>query len=110
MAFEDDSPNIHTDIAVMKKEVEGLQRVVEKLDVTIDKLSDLTTSLDRMLLMQQNHIDQQARDDALIKSELSTLSDRVKRIEQSKWFAMGIAAAIGFVLAQMEILSHFFNK
>ena len=109
MAFEEESSTIHTDIAVMKKEVEGLQKVVEKLDVTIDKLSDLTTSLDRMVLMQQAHIDQQSQDDAEIKSKLSALSDRVKRIEQSKWFAMGIAAAIGFLLAQMEILRRFFS-
>ena len=108
MAIEE--PNsIHTDIAVMKKEVEGLQKVVEKLDVTIDKLSDLTTSLDRMVLMQQQHIDQQSQDDAEIKSKLVALSDRVKRIEQSKWFVMGIAAAVGFILAQMEVLKRFFS-
>ena len=44
-----------------------------------------------------------------IKSKLAILSERVKRIEQSKWFAMGIAAAIGFVFAQMEILKRFFS-
>lgn len=109
MPFEEESTNIHTDIAVMKKEVEGLQKVVEKLDVTIDKLSDLTTSLDKMVLMQQQHIDQQSHDDQEIKSKLATLSERVKRIEQSKWFAMGIAASIGFIFAQMEILKRFFS-
>ena len=109
MAFEEESTTIHTDIAVMKKEVEGLQKVVEKLDVTIDKLSDLTTSLDRMVLMQQQHIDQQSQDDAEIKSKLVALSERVKRIEQSRWFVMGIVAAVGFILAQMEVLKRFFS-
>jgi t-SNARE complex subunit (syntaxin) len=109
MAFEDDSNNIHTEVAVMKKEVQGLQKVVEKLDVTIDKLSDLTQSLDKMVLMQQSHIDQQSQDDEEIKNKLAVLGERVKRIEQSKWFVMGIAATIGFIFAQMEILKRFFS-
>ena len=109
MAFEE-ANNLHTDIAVMKKEVEGLQKVVEKLDITIDKLSDLTTSLDRMVLMQQAHIDQQSQDDEEIKSKLVLLSERVKRIEQSKWFVMGIAATIGFIVAQIEIIKTLFSS
>ena len=108
MAFEE--PNsIHTDIAVMKKEVEGLQKVVEKLDITIDKLADLTTSLDKMVLMQQAHIEQQSEDDEEIKAKLAVLAERVKRIEQSKWFITGIAATIGFILAQMEVFRRFFS-
>ena len=63
-----------------------------------------------MVLMQQAHIDQQSQDDEEIKSKLLLLSDRVKRIEQSKWFVMGIAATIGFVLAQIEIIKTFFSS
>jgi hypothetical protein len=37
------------------------------------------------------------------------LSERVKRIEQSKWFITGIAATVGFILAQMEIFKRFFS-
>jgi hypothetical protein len=59
--------------------------------------------------MQQAHIEQQSEDDEEIKSKLAVLSERVKRIEQSKWFITGIAATVGFILAQMEIFKRFFS-
>ena len=52
-----------------------------------------------MVLMQQAHIDQQAKDDKYIMNKLGDLSDRIKKIENSRWFVLGIAAAVGFVLS-----------
>ena len=42
-------------------------------------------------------------------NKVSELSDRVKRLETSKWFLVGIAAAVGFVVAQLPIVNSLLN-
>lgn len=96
---EEEKQDIRTDVELLKKDVGGLEKLVGKLDVTIEKISEVATHLDRMVIMQQAHIDQQAKDDEYIKSKLGDLSSRVKELEKSKWFIVGIASAVGFIIA-----------
>jgi len=106
--FEEEK-DIYTDVQLLKKDLNSLYRIVDKLDVTIDKLTDITASLDKMLTVQQKHIEQQERDDKFIMNKVSELSDRVKKLENSKWFLVGIAAAVGFVVAQLPIVNSLLN-
>jgi hypothetical protein len=96
---EESDNNLRTDVELLKKDVGGLAKLVDKLDVTIEKISEVATHLDRMVLMQQAHIDQQAKDDEYIKNKLTDLSDRVKTLEKGKFYLIGIASAVGFVIA-----------
>ena len=96
---DEEKQDIRTDVELLKKDVGGLEKLVGKLDVTIEKISEVATHLDRMVIMQQAHIDQQAKDDEYIKSKLGDLSSRVKELEKSKWFIVGIASAVGFIIA-----------
>lgn len=97
--FDEEGNELRTDVELLKRDVGGLTKVVDKLDITIEKISEVATHLDRMVLMQQAHIDQQAKDDEYIKTKLGDLSQRVKDLEKNKWFVFGIASTVGFIIA-----------
>jgi len=104
--FDEEGNELRTDVELLKRDVGGLTKVVDKLDITIEKISEVATHLDRMVLMQQAHIDQQAKDDKYIMNKLGDLSDRIKKIENSRWFVLGIAAAVGFVMSLLFDLAN----
>lgn len=106
MAFLEEDNDIKTDLALLKKDMTSLYSIVEKLDVTIDKLSEVTSSLDKMITIQQTHIDKQEQDDRVIMERLGHLAERVSKIEQNKWFVIGIATAVGFIVAQLPLIQN----
>jgi len=103
--FIEEDTDIKTDLALLKKDMTSLYTIVDKLDATIDKLTEVTSSLDKMITIQQTHIDQQEKDDREIMERLTNLTDRVQNIEQNKWFIIGAAAAIGFIIAQIPMVN-----
>jgi len=103
--FIEEDTDIKTDLALLKKDMTSLYTIVDKLDATIDKLTEVTSSLDKMITIQQTHIDQQEKDDREIMERLTNLTDRVQNIEQNKWFIIGVAAAIGFIIAQIPMVN-----
>ena len=102
--FDEDGNDIKTDVALLKKDMSSLYKIVDKLDVTIDKLTEVTSSLDKMITIQQSHIDQQEKDDREIMERLTNLSDRVTSIEKNKWFIIGVATTVGFLVAQIPVV------
>ena len=103
--FIEEDTDIKTDLALLKKDMTSLYTIVDKLDATIDKLTEVTSSLDKMITIQQTHIDQQEKDDREIMEKLTNLTDRVTNIEQNKWFIIGAAAAVGFIIAQLPMVN-----
>lgn len=103
--FIEEDTDIKTDLALLKKDMTSLYTIVDKLDATIDKLTEVTSSLDKMITIQQTHIDQQEKDDREIMERLTNLTDRVQNIEQNKWFIIGAAAAAGFIIAQIPMVN-----
>lgn len=103
--FIEEDTDIKTDLALLKKDMTSLYTIVDKLDATIDKLTEVTSSLDKMITIQQTHIDQQEKDDREIMERLTNLTDRVQNIEQNKWFIIGVAAAVGFIIAQIPMVN-----
>ena len=97
--------NLKTDVELLKKDVHSIARLVDKLDVAIDKLTDVTNCLNKMIAVQEQKIEQQEQDDVYIKEKTKELSTRVASLEKWKWFTLGGAGVIGFVLAKLSMLS-----
>lgn len=49
--------DIQTEIALIQKDITQLNTVIGKLDLTIEKLSDIATSLNKMLAVQESRVD-----------------------------------------------------
>lgn len=97
--------NIKTEVELLKKDVHSIAKLVDKLDVAIDKLTEVTNCLNKMIAVQEQKIEQQEQDDVYIKEKTKELSRRVTSLEKWKWFTLGGAGVVGFILAKLSMIS-----
>ena len=105
MGFEEsETNNIRTDVELLKKDVHSISRLVDKLDVAIDKLTDVTNCLNRMIAVQEEKIEKQEQDDNYLKEVITKIDKRVTAIERWKWLVVGGALVIGFAIAKYSTI------
>ena len=97
--------NIKTEVELLKKDVHSISKLVDKLDVAIDKLTEVTNCLNKMIAVQEEKLNQQEQDDVYIKDKTKELSRRVASLEKWKWFTLGGAGVVGFILAKLSMIS-----
>ena len=97
--------NIKTEVELLKKDVHSIAKLVDKLDVAIDKLTEVTNCLNKMIAVQEQKIEQQEQDDVYIKEKTKELSRRVASLEKWKWLTLGGAGVVGFILAKISMIS-----
>ena len=103
MGFEEsETNNIRTDVELLKKDVHSISRLVDKLDVAIDKLTDVTNCLNRMIAVQEEKIEKQEQDDNYLKEVITKIDKRVTAIERWKWLVVGGALVVGFAIAKFS--------
>ena len=51
--------DFRTEIALVKKDITQLNKVIDKLDTAIEKISEVATSLNRMIAVQESRVDTQ---------------------------------------------------
>jgi|TARA_E500000305_G_scaffold95141_1_gene84576 peptidoglycan hydrolase CwlO-like protein len=106
MGFEEtETHNIRTDVELLKKDVHSISRLVDKLDVAIDKLTDVTNCLNRMIAVQEEKIEKQEQDDNYLKEVITKIDKRVTAIERWKWLVVGGALVIGFAIAKYSVIT-----
>tara|TARA_A100000171_G_scaffold435_1_gene681 strand:+ start:450 stop:779 length:330 start_codon:yes stop_codon:yes gene_type:complete len=101
--------NIKTEVELLKKDVHSIAKLVDKLDVAIDKLTEVTNCLNKMIAVQEQKIEQQEQDDLYIKEKTKELSRRVTSLEKWKWLTLGGAGVVGFILAKLSMISKFIS-
>ncbi len=70
------SEDLKTEIELVKRDINQLNLVMGKLDITIDKLSEVATSINRMLAVQENRIDTQDRQ---LDKNVEIIHDRIEK-------------------------------
>ena len=106
MGFEEsETNNIRTDVELLKKDVHSISRLVDKLDVAIDKLTDVTNCLNRMIAVQEEKIEKQEQDDNNLKEVITKIDRRVTAIERWKWLVVGGALVVGFAIAKYSVIT-----
>ena len=128
------TPNIETDVEILKRDVEGIQQVLSRLDSAIDKIADVSNGINKILAVHDNTLDtlknqytervtRQDEDirivhDRITKHEeefkeemekyharIETLIEqndkRITVLERWKWYIMGTAWGIGFLIATL---------
>ncbi len=152
--------HIKTEVELLKRDFEQLSSITEKLDVAIDKLTSVASSLDRMIAVHENRLEYHDQIDkelfTLIEdrrkeskeqyealhqrvgklrdefdSELAQamkdimaeikdlkekdmnhhreMSERLTRLERWRWVITGGAVTLGFILAQVELITNLFS-
>lgn len=140
--------DIKTDVELLKRDIDRLSELFDKIDITIEKLSDVSVSLNRMIAVQENRIVQQEettrtiftiieerrkqtedkydvintrltriRDDLKIDittsankmtDQIDKLTACVTHLDRWKFFIIGGAAVIGFLISRMPMVEKFF--
>tara|TARA_B100000424_G_scaffold193892_1_gene151376 strand:- start:296 stop:751 length:456 start_codon:yes stop_codon:yes gene_type:complete len=122
---------VKTDVEILKRDMELLAGLAEKFDIAIDRLSDVSASVDKMLAVHETRLVQQEQQREIIhqritdmKKEISDdfralreentkqhneVSERLGRLEKWRWFVVGVATVIGFLFAQLKNISALFT-
>lgn len=134
MTTENVRQALQTDVEILKRDVEGIQTVLAKLDNAIDKIADVSNGINKILAVHDNTLDtlktqtiervtRQDEDIRIVhdritkheeefKDEMARYHDRIedlfeesnKRLtvlERWKWYIMGTAWGIGFLIATL---------
>ncbi len=109
---ERDPDNIK--LAVLEEKLGNMVEVISRLDATIEKLSDLSVNVSRMLAVHEEKLDfaresaaETARDmdemEERFELRFKDYSSRMRVVERRVWIGLGIVLAIA-ILVQSPIL------
>jgi hypothetical protein len=94
-------------VAVLNQKVEDLKPIIIKLDTAIEKLSEVNTTVSRMLAVHEERISKQEEIDTVLFTKIDKLRDkmdadhdsvlqRLRGLERRVWMAVGGLAVITF--------------
>ena len=104
-------------IAVLEQKIEDMQTIVLRLDTAIEKLSEVNTTVSRMLAVHEERITKQEKVDELLFAKIDKLRDkmdtdhnsvlqRLSGLEKKVWVGMGIVLTISLVFRAGNIFSN----
>ena len=87
-------------IAVLEQKIEDLKPIILKIDVAIEKLSEVNTTVSRMLAVHEERISKQEEIDTIRFAKIDKLRDkmdgdhdivlqRIRQLERRVWMAVG---------------------
>jgi hypothetical protein len=117
-------PNdIKTDVELLKKDFEQLSALIDRMDLMIEKLSEVSTGLNRILAVHDNRLSQQEeitkhifeliemrrRESVESTRELKDMFDKITtelkkgidNLEKWRYYLIGMAIASGFILSKL---------
>ena len=108
--------DIDSKLAVTHQKIEDIKPLIHKMEKAIEKLSELNTSVSRMLAVHEERITKQEEIDVILFNKIDELRDKmdvdhnsllskIQSLDKKIWIAIGSIAVITFVIAETPILS-----
>jgi hypothetical protein len=105
--LERDPDNIK--LAVLEEKLGNMVEVISRLDATIEKLSDLSVNVSRMLAVHEEKLDfaretaaETAKDidelEERLDEKMEAYSVRLRSVERRIWVGLGVALAVTLIL------------
>jgi len=105
-------------VAVLEQRLEDLKPIVLRIDSAIQKLSEVNTTVSRMLAVHEERISKQEETDSILFTKIDKLRDkmdgdhdlvlqRIRTLEKRVWMALGGLAVISMTLRVLPELSNF---
>lgn len=102
-----ESINTTTKIALLERDTVRILDLMEKIDESIVKITEVSSSLKEMLAVQNNRLEvQESRSDA-IERRIDKLDNRIIVLENWKWYITGTLALITF---SIPLVVNYFTK
>ena len=95
-------------LAVLEQKIEDLKPIVLRIDAAIEKLSEVNTTVSRMLAVHEERITKQEEIDTVLFAKIDKLRDkmdsdhdsvlqRLRGLEKRVWMAVGGLAVLTFL-------------
>ncbi len=102
-------------VAVLEQKIEDLKPIVLRIDKAIEKLSEVNTTVSRMLAVHEERISKQEQIDVVLFAKVDQLRDkmdgdhelvlqRIRELEKRVWMAVGGLAVLTIGLKVMTAL------
>jgi len=103
-------------LAVLDQKLEDLKPVVLRIDAAIEKLSEVNTTVSRMLAVHEERITKQEEIDTVLFAKIDKLRDkmdrdhdlvlqRIRQLEKRVWMAVGGLAVLTFMINNNGLIS-----
>ena len=107
--MENLNPVDPAEVAVLGQKLEDLKHIVIKIDTAIEKISEVNSSVSKMLAVHEQRITKQEEIDSVLFAKIDKLRDKMDRdhhgvmqriqlIEKRMWIAVGIGIAVAIGL------------
>lgn len=102
---------IQEDLHEVKNDIKEIHsRITTGNREIVDKMDDMQTRLEHKMNAQAEVTKQQHESiQTEIRNDIDKLGERVSSLEQWKWYVIGAAAVIGFLIATVVDLTKFFR-
>ena len=95
-------------LALVEQKIEDLKPIIFKLDATIEKLSEVNTTVSRMLAVHEERLSKSEEIDSVLFAKIDELRDkmdsdhnsvlsRLQNLEKKVWMGIGVVAVISFL-------------
>ena len=95
-------------IAVLQQKIEDLKPIVLRIDTAIQKLSEVNTTVSRMLAVHEERLSKSEEIDSVLFAKIDELRDkmdsdhnsvlsRLQDLEKKVWVAIGCVVAVSFI-------------
>ena len=95
----------HPKIAVLEKDISQIIGLFQKLDTTIDKLSEVSSSIKQMIAIHEVRLNQQEKTNDKVANDFKDISkvidkveERVASLENWRWWGAGIVTVVVTVI------------
>ena len=104
-------------LAVLEQKIQDMETIVLRLDTAIEKLSEVNTTVSRMLAVHEERITKQEKIDELLFAKIDKLRDkmdgdhnrvlsRISGLEKKVWIGMGIVLTISLMFRAGNIFQN----
>ena len=102
-------PELETKVKILEKEVHDQSKIHNRLDIAIEKLTDVSNSIHRMIAVHDEKITTQEEAIAAAEESIETyrmeLNARVGILEKWRYIIIGGSIVSGFLLHKFIIIS-----
>ena len=96
-------------LAILNQKVDDLKPIIHKLDATIEKLSEVNTTVSRMLAVHEERLSKSEEIDSVLFAKIDELRDkmdsdhnsvlsRLQDLEKKVWIGIGCVAAVSIII------------
>lgn len=124
--------NLNVDVEILRRDIDRLGGLFDRIDITIEKLTEVSNSINRMLAVHENRLSQQEeitrhifnlieerrkenRDEFReglknLENKIDKLSITVVHLDRWKYLVVGGGVVLGYVIAQAPLLKILFGS